>query len=133
MRNYQFVLVLKASLTEPQRKKIVESVKGMLKSLKITREDDWGQKQLTYKIKRETAGYYFNFLVETEEKIPDDFEKKLFANEDVLRHLVIRLKVKTQKSKVEDKKAEKFEVKEKVKTEIKKETKKPEDKKKAKK
>lgn len=128
MRNYQFVLVLKVSLTEPQRKKIIESVKGMLKSLKITKEEDWGQKQLTYKIKRETAGYYFNFLLETAEKIPDDFEKKLFANEDVLRHLLIRTKDKTKNSKTEDKKVEKkenIEVKEKVKVEVKKEAKKP--------
>ncbi|MCL4354789.1 30S ribosomal protein S6 [Patescibacteria group bacterium] len=121
MRNYQFVLVLKASLTEPQRKKIIESVKGMLKSLKITKEEDWGQKQLAYKIKREAAGYYFNFLLETDEKIPDDFEKKLFANEDILRHLLIRAKAKTQNSKADDAK-KKTEVK-KEKKEVKKKAK----------
>lgn len=104
MRNYQLVLVLKPSLTEPQRKKLLDSVKGMLKVLKITKEEDWGQKPLSYKIKRELSGHYFNFLMETEEKIPDDFEKKMFANDDVLRHLLIRSNIKEQKPKAESKK-----------------------------
>lgn len=90
MRNYQLVVVVKPTLNESQRKKITEGLKGQLKDVKVTKEEDWGQKPLSYKIKRETAGHYYNYLMETDTRIPDDFEKKIFTNEDILRHLLIR-------------------------------------------
>ncbi len=92
MRLYELVLVLKTSLTDPQRKKLVEQVKDMLKNVKIAKEEEWGQKPLAYKIKREFAGFYHLLHLESETGIEKGFEKKLVANENVLRHLLIRQK-----------------------------------------
>lgn len=89
MRNYQLVLVLKASLSEVQRKKLLETIKSWLKDVKIAKEEEWGQKPLTYSIKRETSGFYLNYQLETE-NFPLDFEKKLVSQDDVLRHLLLR-------------------------------------------
>jgi len=91
MKTYQLVLVLKASLSEANRKKFVETVKGWLGSVKVTKEEEWGEKALAYAIKKEKSGFYLNFLLELT-KIPADFEKKLMASENVLRHVVIREK-----------------------------------------
>lgn len=91
MRIYELALVLKSSLSQVKRKKAVDTIKSLLKDLKITKEEDVGEKQLSYKIKKENTGYYLDFLFEGE-SIPMDFEKKLLANEDVLRHLLIRRK-----------------------------------------
>lgn len=91
MRIYELALVLKSSLSQVKRKKAVDTIKSLLKDLKITKEEDVGEKQLAYKIKKENTGYYLDFLFEGE-SIPMDFEKKLLANEDVLRHLLIRRK-----------------------------------------
>ena len=41
-----------------------------------------------YKIKRETNGFYFDLVIEGE-NIPSDFEKKLYAHELVIRHLLM--------------------------------------------
>jgi small subunit ribosomal protein S6 len=90
MRNYQLVLVLKASLPDAQRKKVLETIKASLKSVKIAKEEEWGQKPLAYSIKRETAGFYLNYLLEAKDSFPLDFEKKLVAQEDILRHLLLR-------------------------------------------
>ncbi len=90
MRNYQLVLVLKASLSEVQRKKLLETIKGWLKGVKVATEEEWGQKPLTYSIKRETSGFYLNLLLEAKDSFPLDFEKKLVAQDDVLRHLLLR-------------------------------------------
>lgn len=91
MRTYELIMVTKASLTEPLRKKLVAGVKTLLKDLKIVKENEVGQKTLAYKIKRETNGFYFDFALEGE-NVPSDFEKKLLENDNILRHLLLRTK-----------------------------------------
>jgi len=90
MKTYQLVLVLKTSLSEANRKKFVEMVKGWLGTTKISKEEEWGDKTLAYEIKHEKSGFYLNFVLESA-KLPADLEKKLFASENVLRHLVIKI------------------------------------------
>lgn len=92
MRLYDLVLVLKTSLTEPQRTKVVDQVKSWLGDVKVVKEDDWGQKPLAYPIKKEAAGVYLKFNLETEKTIPNDFETRVLRNDGVLRHLLLRTK-----------------------------------------
>ncbi len=91
MRSYELILVAKTSLTDVLRKKLIAGIKVLLKDLKIVKENEVGQKALAYKIKRETNGFYLDFLLEGE-NIPPDFEKKLLENDNILRHLVLRTK-----------------------------------------
>lgn len=92
MRVYELILVLKTSLSEANRKKLLETIKSFLPELKIVKEDEWGQKPLAYSIKKEIAGYYLNWVFELESELPKDFEKKLITNDNVLRHLLLRKK-----------------------------------------
>ncbi|MGH7245889.1 MAG: 30S ribosomal protein S6 [Candidatus Levyibacteriota bacterium] len=92
MRTYELVVVVRPTLTEPQRKKLLETVKGWLKDVKVVKENDWGSKALEYKIKRELTGFYYDFMLETQESVPTDFEKRLINDENVLRHLLVRTK-----------------------------------------
>lgn len=80
------------SLTEPARKKLLETVKSWLGKVKVKSEEDWGSKALKYRIKKELTGHFFDLKLESEESIPGDFEKKLLLQEDVLRHLLVRTK-----------------------------------------
>ncbi|OGH28110.1 MAG: 30S ribosomal protein S6 [Candidatus Levybacteria bacterium RIFCSPHIGHO2_12_FULL_39_9] len=91
MRLYELILIVNASLTEPLRKKIITSIKALLKDLKFVKENEMGQKTLAYKIKREANGFYFDFTLEGE-NIPANFEKKLLENDNILRHLLLRVK-----------------------------------------
>jgi ribosomal protein S6 len=91
MRLYELVLVLKTSLSDVQRKKIFETIKGWLKEPKVKKEDQWGQKTLSYSLKKENTGFYVDLVFETD-VIPADFEKKLLRTDEVLRHLLIRRK-----------------------------------------
>ena len=104
MRNYQLVLVLRPSLSESERKKVTETVKGWLKDVKISKEEELGQKALAYKIKKENAGFYLNYELEAE-VIPGDFEKRIIGQDAILRHLLIR--VQSAKLKVKSEKEEK--------------------------
>ncbi len=89
MRSYKLVLVLKSTLSDSERKKFIESLKAWISSLKITRESEWGQKPLSYSIKKQASGFYVEFELEGE-NIPSDFEKKLLTSDNVLRHLLLR-------------------------------------------
>ena len=92
MRSYELVVVFRPSFSEAQRKKFIDTIKDWLKGLKLTKEDDWGEKILTYPIKRETKGIYHFFAFEGDAVVPADLDKKLLANENVIRHLVVRKK-----------------------------------------
>ncbi|MEK7502810.1 MAG: 30S ribosomal protein S6 [Patescibacteria group bacterium] len=90
MRVYELVLILKTSLSEENRKKLLETIKSLLPELKIVKGDEWGQKPLAYSIKKEIAGYYLNWIFELKAELPKDFEKKLITNDNILRHLLLR-------------------------------------------
>lgn len=91
MRLYELVFVVKSSLSEPQRKKVVDTVKSWLKDVKVTKENMWGQKVLAYPIQKELTGHYVQLLLEGE-TMSKEVEQKLKRSEDILRHLVIRTK-----------------------------------------
>lgn len=92
MRKYSLTLVLKASLNEAKRKKLLETVKAMIKTAKFSKEEELGEKELAYPINRETKGFYTNFLFESEQDFAADFGKRLSTNEDVLRFLFLKTK-----------------------------------------
>lgn len=92
MRVYELVMVLRSSLSEAQRKKLVETIKGWFGNAKIKKEDEWGQKPLSYPIKKEISGFYLLLNLETENSIPSDLGKRLLTNENILRHLLLRRK-----------------------------------------
>lgn len=92
MRNYQLVLVLKSSLSDANRKKFLEGVKSWIKGAKFTKEEEWGEKPLSYAIKRQTSAYYVNYLFELKDELAKDLEKRLVGTDEVLRHLLLRTK-----------------------------------------
>jgi len=82
---------MKPSVKEADRKKLLELFKGWLGEVKVTKEEDWGQKALAYAIKKEDSGHYYQLFLESE-IFPKDFETKVFQNVSILRHLLIRTK-----------------------------------------
>lgn len=87
---YNLTLVLKSSLKDGDRKKILDSVKDLFGKAKIT-EKEWGQKPLAYSIKKESSGFYVNMNIESDEVVSKEAEKKIFNNADILRHLLLRV------------------------------------------
>ena len=92
MRTYELAVVLRSSVKEADRKKLVDTIKSWLQDAKITKEEDWGSKALKYPIKKELTGHYFYMLLESAKAIPADVEKRLLSEENVLRHLLVRTK-----------------------------------------
>jgi small subunit ribosomal protein S6 len=91
MRKYELVLVVKPTVKEADRKKLLEQIKGWLGKVKVSKEEEWGQKALAYPIKKQDAGFYYQWQMEGE-TFPTDFETKVYQNTNVLRHLLLRTK-----------------------------------------
>ncbi len=99
MRLYELVLVLRPSLKEADRKKLLTTIKEWLKDVKIKKEDDWGQKPLAYAIDHEESGHYYMLTIEADPEvatgkngIPKDFEQRITRQDNVIRHLMLRTK-----------------------------------------
>lgn len=88
---YNLTLVLRSTLKEADRKKLLDTIKAGFGKAKLT-EKEWGQKPLSYPIEKEVSGYFVSVNAEPEVVVAADFEKKLYNNNDVLRHLLLRNK-----------------------------------------
>ena len=92
MRTYDLVVVIRPSVKDTERKKLIETIKSWLKDAKIIKENDWGQKPLAYSIKKEIAGYYYQFQLESENGLAKGLEQRILRNESIIRHLLLRTK-----------------------------------------
>jgi len=90
MRTYEVVLVFRANTTKTAQEKLLESVKKWLGDAKVKKTEELGKKTFAYPIKKETEGNYVILDIESEKGIPTDFEKRVFIEESILRHLVLK-------------------------------------------
>lgn len=90
MRSYKLVLLLKSDLTQEKKKKLLENI-GVWAGAKEAKTQELGEKKLAYTIKKEKKADYVA-LEFGSEKVAADFEKRLVIQDDILRHLMIRVK-----------------------------------------
>lgn len=90
MRSYKLVLLLKSDLTRDKKKKVLDQV-SVWADAKDVKSSELGEKKLAYVIKKERKGDYVA-LEFNSENVPTDFEKRVVVNEDILRHLMLRVK-----------------------------------------
>mgnify|MGYP005780751753 CR=1 FL=1 len=93
MTNYEIMFIVKPDLEEATIKKEAESLKKVLTDAKckITEEKAMGQKELAYEIKKYKNGYYFLYVVEATNEAISEFDRLARLNENILRHLIIRV------------------------------------------
>lgn len=92
MNSYLLTLVLKPDLDEKARGGLLDDVKKkMLGHMgKIEKEDLWGDRDLSYPIKKQSKGFYAHFELETDPSIAKNLDKILKVEEDILRYLLVR-------------------------------------------
>ena len=101
MNSYLLTLVLKPDLEEKARKELLDNVKRQVISDKgkVTREDLWGGRDLAYPIHKQTKAFYVHFEFETDPSIAKELDKTLKLEEDILRYLLVRAKIRRKKEK----------------------------------
>lgn len=93
MTKYEIMFIVKATMEEEQIKKTAEDVQKLInnKKSKVIEFKEMGRKKLAYPIKKEVSGYYYVMTVEADHDTVAEFDRKVSINENILRHLIIKL------------------------------------------
>ena len=93
MNNYEIMFIVKATLESDVVDKTAESLKSIItdKKGKVSEFKALGEKKFAYPIKKEINGYYFLMLANAPAEAIAEFDRKALINENILRHLVIKL------------------------------------------
>ena len=93
MTKYEIMFIVKATMEEDAIKKTSEDVQKLInkKPSKVIEFKEMGRKKLAYPIKKEVSGYYFVMTVEATHDTIKEFDRKVSINENILRHLIIKL------------------------------------------
>ena len=93
MTKYEIMFIVKSTLDEETIKKTSEDLQKLInkKPSKVIEFKEMGRKKLAYPIKKEVSGYYYVMTVEVTNETLQEFDRKVSINENVLRHLIIKV------------------------------------------
>lgn len=93
MKNYEMMYIVKATMESDQVKKTADSVKNIVSDLggKVLEFKELGEKKLAYPIKKEINGYYYVMQFEANKEVESELNRKLGIDENILRHLIVKL------------------------------------------
>jgi small subunit ribosomal protein S6 len=92
MNKYELTLVLDGKLGESKKKKVQETLAGLMKVYKgkIVESSEWGVKDMAYKINKSVTGLYLFFILELDRDGVKVLNDKLRVDGEIIRYLVIR-------------------------------------------
>ena len=93
MNKYEMMFIVKTTVEETEAVKVAEELKSIITSMKgeITDSKDLGNKKLAYPINKEVTGFYCVVDFTANNEIVSELDRKARINENVLRHMIIRL------------------------------------------
>ena len=93
MTKYEIMFIVKATMEEEQIKAVSDELQKLInkKPSKVIEFKEMGRKKLAYPIKKEVSGYYYVMTVEADNETIKEFDRKVLINENVLRHLIIKV------------------------------------------
>ena len=93
MRKYEVMFIVRPDLEEAEVAKTADMMKKILtdRKAKVLEEQKMGQKELAYEINKYKNGNYFLYTIEANSEAIDEFTRIARINEDVIRHLIIKV------------------------------------------
>lgn len=91
---YEIMFIVNPNLEESVLKNTVLELEKIIngKDSKIINSKNMGQKELAYEIKKHKSGYYYVYQIDvSDKKIINEFNRLASLNENVLRHMVVKL------------------------------------------
>ena len=94
MSKFEAVFLLSPDLSSTNLKKQEETFKKLLSKFSgsIFSEEDWGLRDLSYKIKNFKKAFYKFYQLEIEGKNIQNIKKNINQNEQIIRHLFVKVK-----------------------------------------
>ena len=105
LRVYETIFILDPTLDEHAQEKEVKKVEDLIVNQKgrIIKTEKWGNRRLSYPIKKKTQGFYTLIYFEGEGNIPAELERAYKLNESCLRYLTVVSDEKAEESQEEEK------------------------------
>ncbi len=94
MNKFEAVILLSPDLSSENLKKQEESFNKLLLGLNgsIFSKEDWGLRDLNYKIKNFKKAFYKFYQLEIEGSKIQNIKKNINQNEQIIRHLFVKVK-----------------------------------------
>lgn len=93
MTKYEIMFIVRPDMEEAEIKNTAEAMKKVLTDAKanILEEKSMGQKELAYEINKYNTGYYYLLIVEASKEAEQEFNRVARINENLLRHLIVKV------------------------------------------
>lgn len=93
MANYESVLIARQDLGASQVNSIVSTLSDALKKEggEVIKVDNWGLKNLAYRIKKNRKGHYVLLNITAPAKAIFEYERLMRLNEDIIRYMTIKV------------------------------------------
>ena len=91
MKQYETMYIIKSTLDEAQKAKLMEELHGIVLGHNgtIDKVDDWGLKDFAYEIDNMKKGYYVVVTYSTEVEGLNEFKRLIGLNPNVVRSMTI--------------------------------------------
>lgn len=93
MANYESVLIARQDLGASQVNTLVSDLSEVIKKEggEVVKADNWGLKNLAYRIKKNRKGYYVLLNITAPAKAISEFERIMRLNEDIIRYMTVKV------------------------------------------
>jgi len=93
MANYESVLIARQDLGASQVNSLVSDLSEVIKKEggEVVKTDNWGLKNLAYRIKKNRKGYYVLLNIVAPAKAIFEYERRIRLNEDVIRYMTVKV------------------------------------------
>ena len=93
MANYESVLIARQDLGASQINTLVSDLSEVIKKEggEVVKVDNWGLKNLAYRIKKNRKGHYVLLNIVAPAKAIFEYERLVRLNEDVIRYMTIKV------------------------------------------
>lgn len=92
MKNYELVVVLDGKTTAAKTKAEIANLEELVKVAggSVKKTENWGVKELAYKIQKSETGLFLIFTLELDGKAAKSLPEKVRLENQIIRYLLIR-------------------------------------------
>ena len=93
MSLYECTFILRQDISATEVNKVTEFLCSIVKDNdgKVLKNEYWGLKSLAYPVKKNKKGHYVMLVIEAEQEIILELQRKVKLSEDVIRNLIIKI------------------------------------------
>ena len=93
MANYESVLIARQDLAVSQVNDLVSSLSDVIKNQggEVVKVDNWGLKNLAYRIKKNRKGHYVLLNIVAPSQAVTEYERLVRLNEDIIRYMTVKV------------------------------------------